>query len=203
MLFLCLKRTQTKPKQNKTVSGSHVLSVLCHSTPSHLVSYVQIDNGFVLQFHRSIRVKLESCNEIVSYDQIGNGFVLQFHGNIGVKVESCNEIRGCLIIIVKLKVHVLPREMLGRSTFGLSMWLLKWFPIRLVDGFLLMVSRLMLGDTARFGLDRPIMGPLRLKNMSGKTPVLDVGTLAKIKTGHIKVLFHFLFKKVLKCIIVI
>lgn len=46
----------------------------------------------------------------------------------------------------------------------------------------------MLGDTGRFGLDRPQLGPLQLKNMSGKTPVLDVGTLAKIKSGDIKVL---------------
>lgn len=84
-------------------------------------------------------------------------------------------------------MHVLPQEMLGRSTFGLSMWLLKWLPIRLVDRFLLAVSWLMLGDTAQFGLDRPQMGPLELKNLSGKTPVLDVGTLAKIKSGDIKV----------------
>ncbi|RDX61147.1 Indole-3-pyruvate monooxygenase YUCCA6, partial [Mucuna pruriens] len=86
-----------------------------------------------------------------------------------------------------VKVHVLPREMLGKSTFGLSMWLLKWLPMRVVDRFLLMVSWVMLGDTARFGLDRPRLGPLELKNLSGKTPVLDVGTLAKIKAGDIKV----------------
>ena len=60
--------------------------------------------------------------------------------------------------------------------------------MRLVDRFLLIVSRLMLGDTARLGLDRPEMGPLELKNWSGKTPVLDVGTLAKIKSGDVKVL---------------
>ena len=95
------------------------------------------------------------------------------------------EIFCCLFL--GLKVHILPREMLGKSTFGLSMWLLKWLPIQFVDGFLLIVSWLMLGDTARFGLDRPKLGPLHLKNLSGKTPVLDVGTLAKIKNGHIKV----------------
>ncbi|XP_038885831.1 indole-3-pyruvate monooxygenase YUCCA6 [Benincasa hispida] len=108
-------------------------------------------------------------------------------GNSGMEVclDLC-EHSATPSLVVRDTVHVLPREMLGKSTFGLSMWLLKWFPIRLVDGFLLMVSRLILGDTARFGLDRPIMGPLRLK-MSGKTPVLDVGTLAKIKSGHIKI----------------
>ncbi|GFS40273.1 flavin-binding monooxygenase family protein [Actinidia rufa] len=88
---------------------------------------------------------------------------------------------------VLLKVHVLPREMLGRSTFGLSMWLLKWLPIRLVDRFLLIVSWLILGDTAQFGLRRPPWDPSSSKNSSGKTPVLDIGTLAKIKSGDIKV----------------
>lgn len=86
------------------------------------------------------------------------------------------------------KVHVLPREMLGKSTFGLSMLLLKWLPIRLVDRLLLVASRLLLGDTSRLGLDRPKLGPLQLKNLSGKTPVLDVGTLAKIKSGDVQVL---------------
>ncbi|CAA3009737.1 indole-3-pyruvate monooxygenase YUCCA6-like [Olea europaea subsp. europaea] len=90
-------------------------------------------------------------------------------------------------LVVRNAVHILPREMLGRSTFGLSMWLLKWLPMRLVDQFLLVVSWLILGDTGQFGLDRPKVGPLELKNLSGKTPVLDVGTLAKIKSGDIKV----------------
>ncbi|KAL9250457.1 Indole-3-pyruvate monooxygenase YUCCA6-like protein [Drosera capensis] len=86
-----------------------------------------------------------------------------------------------------MKVHILPREMLGRSTFGLSMWLLKWLPISLVDRLLLLLSRLILGDTSRLGLARPPTGPLQLKNVSGKTPVLDVGTFNKIKSGDIKV----------------
>lgn len=45
----------------------------------------------------------------------------------------------------------------------------------------------MLGDTAQFGLRRPKLGPLELKNLYGKTPVLDVGTLTQIKNGKIKV----------------
>jgi len=48
------------------------------------------------------------------------------------------------------------------------------------------MSHLILGDTAQFGLHRPKIGPLELKNLYGKTPVLDVGTLAHIKSGKIK-----------------
>ncbi|KAK7858946.1 indole-3-pyruvate monooxygenase YUCCA6 [Quercus suber] len=110
-------------------------------------------------------------------------------GNSGMEVclDLCNH-DAKPSIVVRDSVHILPREMLGRSTFGLSMWLLKWLPMRLVDRLLLIVSWLILGDTSRFGLDRPSLGPLELKNLSGKTPVLDVGTLAKIKSGDIKVL---------------
>ncbi|KAF8388987.1 hypothetical protein HHK36_025671 [Tetracentron sinense] len=110
-------------------------------------------------------------------------------GNSGMEVclDLCDH-SACPSLVVRDTVHVLPREMLmGRSTFGLSMWLLKWLPIWLVDRFLLFMSRLMLGDTACLGLVRPQLGPLELKKLSGKTPVLDVGTLAKIKSGDIKV----------------
>lgn len=109
-------------------------------------------------------------------------------GNSGMEVclDLCNY-NARPSLVVRDSVHVLPQEMLGRSTFGLSMCLLRWLPMRLVDQFLLLMSRFMLGDTARLGLHRPKLGPLELKTKSGKTPVLDVGTLAKIKAGNIKV----------------
>ncbi|KAJ7973874.1 Flavin-containing monooxygenase [Quillaja saponaria] len=109
-------------------------------------------------------------------------------GNSGMEVclDLCNY-NARPSLVVRDSVHVLPQQMFGRSTFGLSMCLLKWFPMCLVDHFLLVMSHFMLGDTAQLGLNRPKLGPLRLKNLSGKTPVLDVGTLAQIKNGKIKV----------------
>ncbi|XP_071742315.1 indole-3-pyruvate monooxygenase YUCCA2-like [Rutidosis leptorrhynchoides] len=109
-------------------------------------------------------------------------------GNSGMEVclDLCNH-NACPSIVVRDSLHVLPQEMLGRSTFGISMCLLKWFPIKVVDQLLLMASHFMIGDTERLGLSRPKLGPLELKNISGKTPVLDVGTLAKIRSGDIKV----------------
>ena len=86
-----------------------------------------------------------------------------------------------------LQVHVLPREMLGLSTFGIAMALLKLLPVQVVDRILLAAARLALGDTGKLGLRRPKTGPIELKNLTGRTPVLDVGTLGHIKTGKIKV----------------
>ncbi|XP_019446326.1 PREDICTED: indole-3-pyruvate monooxygenase YUCCA2-like [Lupinus angustifolius] len=109
-------------------------------------------------------------------------------GNSGMEVclDLCNH-NAQPSLVVRDTVHILPQQMLGKSTFGLSMSLLKWFPIRFVDKFLVLMSHVMLGDTAQFGINRPKFGPLELKNLYGKTPVLDVGTVAQIKSGKIKV----------------
>ncbi|KAL3532443.1 hypothetical protein ACH5RR_005964 [Cinchona calisaya] len=109
-------------------------------------------------------------------------------GNSGMEVslDLCNH-NARPSLVVRDSVHVLPQEMLGRSTFGLSVQLLKWFPVRLLDRLLLLMSRFILGNTAQLGLNRPKLGPLELKSITGKTPVLDIGALAKIKTGKIKV----------------
>ncbi|KAF2304546.1 hypothetical protein GH714_033204 [Hevea brasiliensis] len=90
-------------------------------------------------------------------------------------------------MVVRKNVHVLPREMFGMSTFGIAMALLKWFPLKLVDKFLLLVANFTLGNTDQLGLRRPKTGPIELKNVTGKTPVLDVGALSQIRSGKIKV----------------
>ncbi|KAL4278207.1 hypothetical protein GQ457_03G045440 [Hibiscus cannabinus] len=91
-------------------------------------------------------------------------------------------------MVVRNTVHVLPREMFGFSTFGIAMALLKWFPLKMVDKFLLLVSNFILGNTDQMGLRRPKTGPIELKNVTGKTPVLDAGALSQIKSGKIKVM---------------
>ncbi|KAK4765849.1 hypothetical protein SAY87_007491 [Trapa incisa] len=90
-------------------------------------------------------------------------------------------------IVIRSSVHVLPREILGKSTFELAIFLMKWLPLWLVDKLLLILAWLVLGNLEKLGIKRPSMGPLELKNMKGKTPVLDIGALGKIRSGSIKV----------------
>ena len=73
------------------------------------------------------------------------------------------------------------------------MWLLMCLSVQTVDQILLVLTQLVLGDTARLGIPRPSIGPMELKKVSGKTPVLDVGTTAKIKSGDIKVINLLVF----------
>ncbi|KAJ4951447.1 hypothetical protein NE237_028279 [Protea cynaroides] len=93
-------------------------------------------------------------------------------GNSGIEVclDLCSH-NASPHMVVRKAVHVLPREMFGFSTFGVAMTLLKWFPLRLVDKFLLLMA-----------------GPIELKTLMGKSPVIDAGALSQIKTGKIKVM---------------
>ncbi|XP_030543039.1 probable indole-3-pyruvate monooxygenase YUCCA4 [Rhodamnia argentea] len=110
-------------------------------------------------------------------------------GNSGMEVslDLCRH-NATPHMVVRNTVHVLPREMFGFSTFGLAMSLLKWLPLRMVDKLLLVMANLVLGNTDHLGLQRPKTGPIELKNITGKTPVLDVGALSHIKSGDIKVM---------------
>lgn len=80
----------------------------------------------------------------------------------------------------------MPREILGKSTFELAMLMLKWLPLWLVDKILLFLAWMILGNMEKFGLKRPSVGPLELKNTQGKTPVLDIGAIEKIRSREIQ-----------------
>lgn len=77
------------------------------------------------------------------------------------------------------------------------MALLKWLPLKVVDGILLLAANSTIGNTDQLGIRRPATGPIELKNTTGKTPVLDVGALSAIKAGKIKVVNQIIwwFKK--------
>ncbi|KAL6647653.1 hypothetical protein ACP70R_015090 [Stipagrostis hirtigluma subsp. patula] len=84
-------------------------------------------------------------------------------------------------------VHVLPREVLGKSTFELAELLMAWLPLWIVDKVMLILAWLLLGDLAKLGFRRPAVGPIELKETHGRAPVLDHGALAHIRAGDIGV----------------
>ena len=50
-----------------------------------------------------------------------------------------------------------------------------------------MVANLKYGDLSKYGIVRPKNGLLTIKISTGKSAVIDVGTVHRIKTGEIKV----------------
>ncbi|KAL8092922.1 putative indole-3-pyruvate monooxygenase YUCCA8 [Apium graveolens] len=109
-------------------------------------------------------------------------------GNSGMEVslDLCNH-NAKPSMVVRSSVHVLPREICGKSTFELAMIMMRWLPLWLVDRLVLLLSWFILGNTESYGIKRPSVGPLALKNIHGKTPVLDIGALEKIRSRDIQV----------------
>ncbi|MCO5604414.1 hypothetical protein L7F22_058579 [Adiantum nelumboides] len=109
-------------------------------------------------------------------------------GNSGMEVSLDLANYGAMpFVSVRSPVHVLPREIYGISTFSIAMALSRVLTLRWTDRLLLLLSRLVLGDPSTYGFRRPTSGPLELKERLGKTPLLDVGALTKIKDGSIQV----------------
>ncbi|CAN6551938.1 unnamed protein product [Malus baccata var. baccata] len=91
-------------------------------------------------------------------------------GNSGMEVslDLCNH-NASPSMVVRSSVHVLPREIFGKSTFELAVLLMKWLPLWLADKILLMLAWLIFENLEKYG-------------NSGKTPVLDIGALEKIRS---------------------
>ena len=75
-----------------------------------------------------------------------------------------------------------------RELIHLGMSLIQYFPVKLVDSLLLMLSWSYYGDLSKYGIVRPSMGPFALKAATGRSAVIDIGTIKKIKTGEIQVI---------------
>ncbi|KAA8546497.1 hypothetical protein F0562_002764 [Nyssa sinensis] len=86
-------------------------------------------------------------------------------------------------IVVRNPVHALTKELVQ-----LGMFLLQFLPCNMVDYIVVMLGKLKHGDLSGYGLPRPMKGPFYIKTTTGQSPIIDVGTLGKIKTGAIKVL---------------
>jgi cation diffusion facilitator CzcD-associated flavoprotein CzcO len=89
-------------------------------------------------------------------------------------------------IAVRGPVQILPRDLLG---FPILAWaiLYRRLPARLVDLVNAPVLRLAVGPIENFGLRRAAKGPRQMVEEDGRIPLIDVGTLDKIRDGSIKV----------------
>ncbi|XP_013467140.2 probable indole-3-pyruvate monooxygenase YUCCA3 [Medicago truncatula] len=131
---------------------------------------------------------MHACDYKSGVNYSGKNVLVVGCGNSGMEVslDLCNH-NANPSMVVRSSVHVLPREIFGKSTYEVAVMLMKRLPIWMVDKILLGLTRVILGNVEKYGLKRPCMGPLELKNTSGKTPVLDIGALEKVRSGEIKV----------------
>jgi len=89
-------------------------------------------------------------------------------------------------LAVRSPVQVIPRDLLGIPILSWAI-LYRHLPARLVDAVNAPVLRLAVGNFEKLGLRRAAKGPRRMVEEDGHIPLIDVGTLAKIRDGSIAV----------------
>ena len=89
-------------------------------------------------------------------------------------------------ISVRSPVNIVHRDVLGRPTQLTSIALSK-LPTDWGDAIARVLRDLTVGDLQRWSLQMSVLSPLRQLREHGQTPVIDVGTLARIKRGEIAV----------------
>ena len=87
---------------------------------------------------------------------------------------------------VRSPVNVVPRDLLGIPILTLAI-LQRSIPYKLVDALNAPILRLAIGDLEPFGLRRPAKGPMTQVAENGKIPLLDIGTIDRIRRGLITV----------------
>src|ERR1700730_15900842 len=89
-------------------------------------------------------------------------------------------------LAVRGPVQILPRDLLG---FPILAWAILYRPLpaRLVDFINAPILRLAVGSIEKLGLRRAAKGPRQMADEDGRVPLIDIGTLDKIRDGSIKI----------------
>jgi indole-3-pyruvate monooxygenase len=108
-------------------------------------------------------------------------------GNSGAEIALDLWEHGARVAIaVRSPVNVVPREFLGIPIDGWAL-LMNLFPAWLGDAISATVGRLRYGSLARFGLRKAAFGPVTGFRRHGVVPIIDVGTLARVRKGEITI----------------
>jgi cation diffusion facilitator CzcD-associated flavoprotein CzcO len=118
---------------------------------------------------------------------IGRRVLVVGAGNSGAEIALDLTEQGARVeLCVRGKLHVTQRDVLGLP-MPLASTLLTKLPLSLADAMAQAILRLSVGDLSRWGIETPAHGPLRGVLEHGRVPLIDVGTLARIKKGDIVV----------------
>ncbi|XP_047309322.1 probable indole-3-pyruvate monooxygenase YUCCA10 [Impatiens glandulifera] len=115
----------------------------------------------------------------------GKNVLVVGSGNSGMEIAlDLSNYGAKTSIAIRSETHLL-----SRTIVNLGLYLMKYISVYWVDSIMTMLSKLKYGrDLTKYGIKRPQEGPFFLKVKYGKYPVIDVGTVEKIKSGEIQVL---------------
>ncbi|MCW5652936.1 NAD(P)/FAD-dependent oxidoreductase [Hydrogenophaga sp.] len=108
-------------------------------------------------------------------------------GNTGAEIALDLAEQGVRTALsVRSPVNIVHRDVLGRPT-QLSSIALSRLPTAWGDALATLLRNITVGDLSRYGLQTPTQSPLQQLRESGRTPVIDVGTVRRIQRGEIQV----------------
>lgn len=109
-------------------------------------------------------------------------------GNSGAEIALDLAEQGVdVAMVVRGPVHVVPRDLFGRPSQETGIMLSR-LPVAVRDRLVSPILRLAVGDLSRWGIVRPALGPNQMIEDFGRIPILDIGTIAQVKAGRIRVL---------------
>ncbi|MBX2871856.1 MAG: NAD(P)/FAD-dependent oxidoreductase [Saprospiraceae bacterium] len=109
-------------------------------------------------------------------------------GNTGAEVALDLSEKGVeTYISVRNPISVVPRDLNGRPVQVTSKQLAK-LPLGLGDWLGSQIRKLYFGNLSKYGLESSKMHPAVQLRETGKTPIVDIGTIQAIKEGKIKVM---------------
>lgn len=89
-------------------------------------------------------------------------------------------------IAVRGEISLVPRDVNGRPVQTTSKLLAK-FPFGMGDWIGAQIQKMIFGDLSKYGIRIRKEYPVVVLRETGKTPVIDIGTIKEIKNGNIKV----------------
>ncbi|CCM74330.1 flavin-containing monooxygenase [Rhizobium mesoamericanum] len=112
--------------------------------------------------------------------------VVGFGNSAGEIALECAEAGLDVAMSVRGPVSVVPLELFGLTSASIAI-AQQFLSYRLVDAVNAPILALRFGDLEKFGLERAKGGPLTGIIERGRTPMINIGTIERIRSGDIKV----------------
>ncbi|EXB52051.1 Flavin-containing monooxygenase YUCCA10 [Morus notabilis] len=110
-------------------------------------------------------------------------------GNSGMEISNdLTDYEARTTIVIRSPFHVLTKKMVH-----MGMLMTKYLPVGFVDTLISFAAKIKYGDLSKHGIHRPAEGPFVLKTLNGKTPIIDGGSINKIKSNKIKVTYIYIY----------
>jgi cation diffusion facilitator CzcD-associated flavoprotein CzcO len=169
----------TKTQQGLEISSDHVVVATGLNRIPQRPSY-EGEDGFTGR-----RIHARDYREPSPF--AGQSVLVVGMGNTGAEIAlDLSEAGVDSTISVRGPINIVPRDVLGRPT-QLTARMLARLPTGLADRLGSLLRTMTVGDLSAYGIATPDIAPLAQLRLRGKTPVIDVGTVRRIKKGLIAV----------------